>query len=105
MDLCRDDVPVIAVTPSGTDDAVFVRSYKSENGFFVAGFQREPRTDLEWTGIAYLKPEHIFYENTFVYEALEKHLPLRAGIIKCFEIDTQADLARANTILSEWEGV
>ncbi len=103
--VCQETVPVVAVTPSGTDDAVFVQSYEDENGFFVNGFQREPKTDFEWTGIAYLGPEHIRNENTFVYEQLEKHFPLRAAVIKCFEIDTQPDLVRAEHIFSNFSAL
>ncbi len=103
LKVCQIDVPVIAVTPSGTEDAVFVQTHVNDNGdLLVDGFQREPKTNFEWTGIAYLKPEQIEYKNIFVYEALKKHVPLYASIIKCFEIDTQADLLRANTICSDW---
>lgn len=103
LNLCQTEAPVIAVTPSGTDHAVFVQSHKNENGdLFIDGFQREPKTDLEWTGIAYLKPEHIKYENIYTYERLRNYVPLRASIIKCFEIDTQSDLVRAKSNISEW---
>ncbi len=103
LKLCQIDVPVIAVTPSGTEDAVFVQTHFNDNGeMFVDGFQRETKTDFEWAGIAYLKPEHIKDKNIFVYEVLEKYVPLRASIIKSFEIDTQADLVRANNICRDW---
>lgn len=101
--ICQNDVPVIAITPSGTEDAVFVQTYINDNGdLFVDRFQREPKTDFEWTGIAYLKPELIKYENIYTYEALKEHVPLRASIIKCFEIDTQPDLLRAKNICIDW---
>jgi choline kinase len=88
------------VTEAGTDDAVFVRSCRANGQLMVEGFQRAPKTDLEWTGIAYLDSRHICFENRFVYELLEQNLPLPAALLECFEVDTQADLARANSYVS-----
>ena len=103
LNICQNAVPVVAITPSGTEDAVFVNTHLDNNGdLFVDSFQREPRTEYEWTGIAYMKQKQIKYKNIFVYQALERYVPLRASIIRCFEIDTQSDLIRANRICSDW---
>lgn len=98
---CKQGAPLIGVTAAGTEDAVFVRSKKVNGQIIVEGFQRNPNTDLEWTGIAYLDGGHIRNENRFVYELLEQSLPLPAAMLECFEVDTQADLAKANNCVSQ----
>ena len=97
---CAQGAPLIGVTPASTEDAVFVRTREKNDGsLWVEGFQRDSRTRLEWTGLAFLDARHISFENKFVYQSLEAYLPLRAEVIHCHEIDTQADLLRANLAL------
>lgn len=80
---------VIGITPSKTEEAVFVVLDEHRR---VTGFQRHPRTDYEWSGIAYLKDIDIHQEGKYVFSEIEPHLPVRAEVIKCFEIDTPEDM-------------
>lgn len=103
LNACQTSNPVIAITPSVTDDAVFVKTHLSDGNLFVDCFQRDQKTDYEWTGIVYLNPKLITDENIFVYEVLTKQVPLRAEIINCFEIDTQSDLDRVHSVYDDWK--
>ncbi|NCE71932.1 NTP transferase domain-containing protein [Odoribacter sp. Z80] len=80
---------LIGITPSKTEEAVFVL-LDDENR--VTGFRRQPRTDYEWSGIAYLKDITIHREGKYVFSEIEPHLPVKAEVIKCFEIDTPEDM-------------
>ena len=80
---------LIGITPSKTEEAVFVL-LDDENR--VTGFRRQPQTDYEWSGIAYLKDIIIHREGKYVFSEIEPHLPVKAEVIKCFEIDTPEDM-------------
>ncbi len=92
-----DKTPLAAITKSSTEDAVFVSLEKDKNGNkVITQFQRKEKKDYEWTGISYIDYEHLINQNMFVYNALERFLPIRAEEIDCLEIDTQQDLTNAN---------
>ena len=92
-----NNTPIIGITKSTTEDAVFVSTEKNENGdLIVTEFQRQERKEYEWTGICYINQEHLIDKNMFVFKSLERFLPIRAEIIDCLEIDTQQDLSNAN---------
>ncbi len=98
--------PLIGITPANTEDAVFVRLAASGSAAGeLAGFQRRPRAAYEWTGVAHLLPGMLTNENTYVFQCLEKYLPLRTAVINCLEIDTPRDLLFAENILqAHWQG-
>jgi choline kinase len=89
---CQAGEPRLALTRSRSTDAVYV---EMENGL-VSGFRRDRPTEYEWANISWL-PTRFFDEigKTAVYEHLRRHLPLRAGKLDSFEIDTAEDLERA----------
>lgn len=80
---------IIGVTKSYTEDAVYTRI--NEN-FEVDQFSRNPISEFEWTGIAYIANASISKEGKYVYQELEPYLPIKACLIECFEIDTPKDL-------------
>lgn len=80
---------LIGVTPSKTEEAVFVVLDDRKR---VIGFQRQPRTDYEWSGIAYLKNINIHWDGKYIFSEIEPYLPVPTEIIKCFEIDTPEDM-------------
>ncbi|MFN3917811.1 MAG: NTP transferase domain-containing protein [Flavobacteriales bacterium] len=80
---------LIGVTKSYTEDAVFVKLNEKHE---VVEFSREKNSNLEWTGIACFTNIKIRKEGLYVYQELEKYLPIRACEIECFEIDTPQDL-------------
>jgi choline kinase len=97
-------VPLIGIAEASTEDAVFVRVRETSGGRFeVEGFQRQPPTPFEWTGIAFLDNSIVRNENRFMFHVLEERLPLPAARIRCIEVDTPSDLSRANQLLqSNW---
>lgn len=97
---CQEQL--IGVSPYITSDGV--RVLLDEEGKHVKGFTREPRSVMEWTGIAVIRPELVRNEPIFVYQAIEANLPLPAFELKAFDIDTAADLDMARNVLScQWE--
>jgi len=80
---------VIGIMPAYTEDPVFVKINKNKQ---VTGFSRERISDFEWTGIAYLRPGLIQSTGKYVYQELERALPVTSCAIECYEIDTPRDL-------------
>lgn len=80
---------LIGVSVSYTEDAVNVLLDDEKR---VTGFSREKVSNYEWTGIAYLANIKIRKEGKYVYQELERYLPIQSQEISCFEIDTPQDL-------------
>jgi choline kinase len=93
--------PLLGICAAGTDEAVFVTR---EPGGAISSFHRSPPSDYEWCGPAFLLPEHIQGSDGYVYEALERFLPLPAAEVVAREVDTPADLERARYALHAWPG-
>jgi choline kinase len=91
---------IVGLTPSSTDDAVYVETSEDSSGRLVIdGFQRSPFAAYEWSGLAWLDSSWVKDEKTFVFEMLARHLPLTGKVIPAFEIDTPGDLDRAHHAL------
>ena len=100
LDRCRrDGPPLLGVCRSGTDEAVCVT--RRGDGAITA-FHRQPRAEFEWSGPAYLLPEHLQDSDGYVYEALERFMPLPAQEVIASEVDTPGDLERAQAALRAW---
>jgi len=86
----------IGVTIPMSDESVFVEVNERND---VIGFTRERNTGLEWSGMSVM-PSHVYRgrQNCFVYQIIEKHLPVYAQQIDLTEVDTPNDLERAR----EW---
>lgn len=83
---------IIGLAPSTTEDAVFIHCDSLGR---VAAFTREEPSPFEWSNIALLHSDYFKNENIYVYQCIEKFLPVRAEIVKRLEIDTPADLQYA----------
>lgn len=93
---------LLGLSPAGTEEAVYVRAEPDpDGGLKVVGFQRQGRTELEWTGLALLTPELIEDEPRALFECLVPHLPLAGAVLGSLEVDTPADLERATRALIE----
>jgi choline kinase len=102
LDRCeREGPPLVGVCPAGTDEAVFVT--RRGDGA-VTAFHRQPRAEFEWCGPAFLAPEHLDGAEGYVYQALERFLPLPAQEVVAREVDTPGDLERAQAALRAWSG-
>ena len=92
----------IAATPAGTEDGVFVAfaaEPDAQSRATVTEFRRSPATGFEWSGLALVHAASLRVRDGWVFSALEPGLPLRAGIVRAWEVDTVADLGRAEAAL------
>lgn len=81
----------ICVTPSKTQDAVFVNVNSEKKAI---GFSRKNPLPVEWTGIAVIYPNKLTDVSGFVFNQIEKMLPIDAVEIDSWEIDTPEDLEK-----------
>ena len=92
----------IGVTSPMSDEGVFVKVNKN---YLVQGFTRENNTGLEWSGMSVMTSK--IYQgrrNCFVYQIIEKNLPVYAQHIDLLEIDTPDDLERAREWIKKRKG-
>lgn len=80
---------LIAITESYTEDAVYTKLNEQNE---VSMFSREKVSKFEWTGLAYFANAKIEENGKYVYQELERFLPIKAVEIKIFEIDTLDDM-------------
>ena len=88
----------IAVTPAGTEDGVFVDFVDPPDArgrAVVTEFRRAPASGYEWSGLALVHATTLRVRDGWVFSALEADLPLRAMVVRAWEVDTVADLGRA----------
>lgn len=93
--LVYDDIPFLSVSKNIADNPVYAHV---ENGF-VTSFSRNQISEYEWANVAYVDISNLSYENTHVYEQMEKLLPMKALEIERIEVDTPHDLEIANETL------
>lgn len=84
-----DGQDLIGVTNAYTEDAVYTHL---DANSCVKEFSRIEKGNFEWTGIAYFANMKVTKEGKYVYQELEKFLPIKACEIECYEIDTPNDL-------------
>jgi choline kinase len=90
---------LIGVTKSSTDDAVYTELNKNNE---VIKFDRKIKSQHEWSGICCLSDIKVSKKDPYLFQILEKHLPLPAKYIECSEIDTADDLKRAQHLWSRY---
>jgi NDP-sugar pyrophosphorylase family protein len=85
----------IGVTAAKTDNAVFANTRVSVDGKLeVVSFTADPEP-FEWANIVYAPASAFFQGRGAVFETLDALLPAPAKEIVSYEIDTEADLERA----------
>jgi choline kinase len=90
------DGPCIAITEAKTEQAVFVSTTNRPGSKHkVTGFSRTRKSAWEWANLMYLPPEVMQENGGTVFSRLESYLPLSAKPIKCYEVDCDTDLAKA----------
>jgi choline kinase len=95
---CETTVPLTAIAPAVSTDPVY--AVVDAAGSTLTGLTRTPGSPWEWPGISYLYPYMIEDRKTFVYQQLQKYLPVPVLPFTCWEIDTPGDLARVSEQLS-----
>jgi len=99
LDRCGDGSSLTAVSPAVSTEAVY--AIVDEASGTLVEFTREPISAWEWPGISYLRPSMIENRPSFVYQQLDRHLPLPIQPLECWEVDTADDLARVSRELSD----
>ena len=90
---------LIGVTPSKTQDAVFVRTKgDAKTGLVIEEFTRTEKHAYEWCGMACVDKSVFEIGKNFVYECIAPNLPLPAFVLDIAEVDTPSDLEAAK----EW---
>ena len=92
---------LVGITEASTDDAVYVKLNKKNE---VISFSRKNKSEYEWSGIACLNGISVNKKKPYLYQTLEKHLPLQTKYIECSEIDTAEDLKRAQQLWPRYFG-
>lgn len=87
---------VVGVARTNTEDAVFTHLDESDR---IIEFTREKPSLYEWSNIALLHSDRITNENTYVYQCIEKFLPVQAKAIERLEIDTPQDMEYALNVM------
>ncbi len=101
----RDVPTLIGITPASSEHAVFVQTDAADaaGDCYVRGFTREIRTDFEWANVVVADPLFVLDAPGFVYQELERSLPLPARVIELAEVDTPDDLVRAEAFCRRME--
>lgn len=94
-----DGENIVGLTSSKSEEAVFADL--DENKFLIKNFQRHPPTNHEIAGIFYLKNIPITENDGYVFEVLNKNLPLKYFLLNSYEVDTKKDLKTAINCLDE----
>lgn len=96
VDDARNVPTLVGITPASSEHAVFVHTEALEDGrHHIHGFTRETRTAFEWANVVVADPAFVKDAPGYVYQELERNLPLPARVIDLAEVDTPDDLARA----------
>lgn len=101
IDAIEEGKDLIGITKSYTEDAVYVRLDDESK---ITEFSREKISNYEWTGLAYFANSTVQEDGKYVYQELEKHLPIKAIEIQIFEIDTMEDMDYVLNNLSALNG-
>ena len=90
----------VGVTAPMSEESVFVEINEKNE---VLRFTRDRNTGHEWSGMS-MMPSNIFHgrPNCFVYQIIERYLPVFAQHINLIEIDTQNDLQRARECVKKF---
>ncbi|OIQ33065.1 MAG: hypothetical protein BM555_04675 [Crocinitomix sp. MedPE-SWsnd] len=94
---CVPGEDLIVITEAKTEDAVFVKLNDKKE---VVEFSREPFSKYEWSGVGYLSNIKIDKDGQYVYQVIEKYLPIKSAELTCWEIDTPQDLNNTLNYLS-----
>lgn len=95
---CESRMPLTAIARAASTDAVY--AVVDSGVTVVKALVRTPDSEWEWPGISYLDPGMIENKKTFVYQQLEKSLPIPVAPLVCWEVDTPEDLARISAELA-----
>jgi choline kinase len=102
LGLCAEGERRIGITDAKTDDAVFAQT--DEQGH-VVGFSRTERSPFEWANAAWLPCDYFEGHSGDVFARIARDLPVASGLVDSYEVDTEADLARARAFVLDHGGL
>lgn len=91
----------LAITEAKTDDAVFVHMNDKDE---IASFSRTEPSAFEWANVAWLPSAYFSGHVGTAYSRIALELPVRMGRVDSYEVDTEADLHRAQRFVTERPG-
>lgn len=91
--------PFIAYSGKKSQDGVFCDLDKHGN---VIQFSRQ-KGGYEWTGPCCVSASHINPDDKYVYNMLEKALPMPGLYVRAMDIDTEEDYREATNFVKLWE--
>lgn len=98
----REREVLVGVTAAESEHPVYAEVAGSDGDQRVVSFGRGTPAPHEWASVLLAAPHVLDGDHTFVYEALDRHLPLPAQMIELAEVDTSADLDGAQKRAAEW---
>lgn len=86
---------LVGVTRAKSENAVFIDGQIDKSSVSIFGFSRTKKSQLEWANIV-IGPANLMGRGSgYVYECLERYLPLKGAMIDLAEVDTGNDLREA----------
>lgn len=84
---------LVGITEAKSENAVYVQGQMSaDNLFDLSRFSRTDKGEYEWANVVAGPANLLSGAQSYVYERLEEHLPLKGQTISLSEVDTAADL-------------
>lgn len=87
---------VVGISRCNTEDAVFTH-LNSKNE--IIEFTRIKPSPYEWANIALLHSDCFTNDNIYVYQCIDRFLPLQGAVVERLEIDTPADMEYAISMM------
>jgi len=88
IDDCQPNENMLAITHAKTADAVYC---DVDSNTCINSFSRSIKTNYEWANLAWISPKLLSGSYPSVFESLTSSLPLRAKVIRSYEIDRKSD--------------
>lgn len=95
---------LLGVVEAKTEQPVYAECLKdASEQLMIHGFSRDKVTPFEWANL-FVGPKNIMDgAGRYVFEKLAEETPVPAALIEVEEIDTPADMLRAEAAVSAWE--
>jgi choline kinase len=92
---------LLALARAETENAVFVETRGEAERLTVTRFTRTERQPYEWGNILSASSDSMDDAKGYVFEHLERRLPLAACVVESCEVDTAADLKAAEAFAAK----
>jgi choline kinase len=90
---------LIGLCQPNTENAVYVHAEESSHGLTLTGFTREQRTCYEWANVFAGQSTLMNGAENYVFEQLNKFLPLPGHLLELAEVDTNSDMRAAELFM------